>query len=114
MLSRYMKLAVAAFGKPAIRLLGDASPYRPWLNVPEGLTLATSKGIDASYHVGNLLYSAAAQMDESHFTHKSRSPVVRGLRKLMLPLRRAVFLRTGEDPSHANRFLSWLFNEMGY
>jgi uncharacterized protein (DUF362 family) len=113
MISRYMKLAVAAFGKPAIRLVGDASPYRPWLNVPDGLTLLTSKGLDANYHVGNLIYSAAAQMDESHFRHKSRSPLVRALRKLTVPLRRAFFLRTGEDPSLANRFLSWLFYKMG-
>ena len=44
MISPYMKLAVEAFGKPEIRLVGDPNPYRPWLNVPVALTLFTNKG----------------------------------------------------------------------
>ncbi len=82
--------------------------------MPVALALFTNGGVDAEYHTGNLLYSAAAQMDETHFRHKSRSPLVRLLRRLTVPLRRAFFLRTGEDPSLANRFFSWLFYEMGF
>jgi len=33
MLSKHMELAVGLFGKPEINLIGDANPYRPWLNV---------------------------------------------------------------------------------
>jgi uncharacterized protein (DUF362 family) len=113
-ISSYMKLAVEAFGKPAIRLIGDPNPYRPWLNVPAALTLFTSKGVDADYHFGNLMYSAAAQMDETHFTHKNRGWRMRLLRWLTVPLRRAFFLRTGENPSLGNRFFSWLFYRLGF
>ena len=43
MISPYMKLAVEAFGKPEIHVDGDPTPYRPWLNVPVGLTLFPHK-----------------------------------------------------------------------
>jgi uncharacterized protein (DUF362 family) len=114
MISPYMKLAVEAFGKPEIRLVGDPSPYRPWLNVPVALTLFTNKGVDANHYFGNLMYSAAAQMDETHFRHKNRALYMRLLRRMTVPLRRAFFLRTGENPSRANRLFSSLFYKMGY
>ena len=113
MISPYMKLAVEAFGKPEIRLVGDANPYRPWLNVPVALTLFTNKGVDANHYFGNLMYSAAAQMDETHFKHKNRALYMRLLRRMTVPLRRAFFLRTGENPSRANRMFSSLFYKMG-
>lgn len=114
MISPYMKLAVQAFGKPEIRLIGDFNPYRPWLNVPVALTLFTNKGVDADYFFGNLMYSAAANMDKDHFQHKDQALYMRLLRKLTLPLRRAFFVRTGENPSPTNRFFSWLFYKMGF
>jgi len=114
MISTYMKLAVEAFGKPEIHLVGDPNPYRPWLNVPVALTLFTNKGVDASHYFGNLMYSAAAQMDETHFRHKNRALYMRLLRKMTVPLRRAFFLRTGENPSLANRMFSSLFYKLGF
>jgi uncharacterized protein (DUF362 family) len=51
MVSKYMELAVEEFGKPAIELVGDASLYRPWLNVPDTLTLLTHGGMDANHFV---------------------------------------------------------------
>ena len=114
MISPYMKLAVEAFGKPEIRLVGDPNPYRPWLNVPVALTLFTNKGVDANHYFGNLMYSAAAQMDETHFKHKNRALYMRLLRRMTVPLRRAFFLRTGENPSRANRLFSSLFYKMGF
>jgi cholesterol oxidase len=113
MISPYLRLAVEASGKPEIRLVGDSSPYRPWLNVPVALTLFTNKGVDADHFFGNLMYAAAAQMDETHFQHKNRSWWMRGLRQLTNPVRRAFFVRTGENPSAANRFFGWLFYRMG-
>jgi hypothetical protein len=114
MISQYMRLAVKAFGKPEIRLVGDGNPYRPWLNVSPALTLFTHKGLDADYHFGNLLYTVSAQMDETHFTHKSRALHIRALRKLTVPLRRTFFVRTNENPSLANRIASWILHRLGY
>ena len=114
MLSKHVELAVGLFGKPEIRLIGDANPYRPWLNVPAALTVAARKGMDADYTFGNLLYSVAAQMDETHFRHTSNEWYIKLLRSLTVPLRRTFFLRTGERPTAANRFFSWLFYHLGY
>ena len=114
MISPYMKLAVEAFGKPEIHLVGDPNPYRPWLNVPVALTLFTNKGMDANHFFGNLMYSAGAQMDETHFRHKNRALYMRLLRRATVPLRRAFFLRTGENPSRANRLFSSLFYKLGF
>lgn len=114
MLSKHMELAVSLFGKPEIDLIGDANPYRPWLNVPAVLTAAAREGMDAEYNFGNLLYSVAAQMDETHFRHTSDEWYVKLLRQATVPLRRTFFLRTGEEPTTANRFFSWLFYHLGY
>jgi hypothetical protein len=114
MISKYMRLAVETFGKPEIRLVGDASLYRPWLNVPVALTLFTNRGLDVNYHFGNLFYTASAQMDESHFTHKSKAWHIRFLRALTVPLRRTFFVRTGENPSLSNRIASWVLHRLGY
>jgi uncharacterized protein (DUF362 family) len=114
MISQYMRLAVQAFGKPEIRLIGDGSQYHPWLNVPITLTLFTHKGLDANYYFGNLFYTAAAQMDESHFRHKSRALHIRLLRTLTVPLRRMFFVRTNENPSLGNRIVSWVLYKLGY
>lgn len=114
MISPYMRLAVQAFGKPRIRLVGDDSMYRPWLNVPVGLTLLTHKGVDANHHFGNLIYTVCAQMDEGHFTHKSTAAHVKLLRKFTLPLRRTVFKRSHERPTMCNRLASWVLYKLGY
>jgi uncharacterized protein (DUF362 family) len=113
LISPYMKLAVNAFGKPEIKLIGDASPYQPWLNVPVALTLFTHKGLDSSYFVGNLFYTATAQMDSKEFRHKSRALHVRFLRWLTLPVRRTFFVWTGEKPSWANQKVNELFYWLG-
>lgn len=114
MLSKYMRLAVEAFGKPEINLVGDGSPYRPWLNVPAAFPLFASKAMDSNYYFGNVLYAAAAQMDETHFTHKDRSLWMRALRRWTVPLRRTFFVRTGEEPSWSNRLVCWLFYQLGF
>ncbi len=115
MISSYMRRAVRRFGKPRIELAegSDASPYRPWLNVPVALALFTTKGLDANYYFGNLFYSSGAQMDEAAFPYKDRRPHMLVLRRLTLPLRRALFVRTGERPSVLNRLASWLFYRLG-
>jgi len=114
MISQYMRLAVKAFGKPEIRLVGDAGTYRPWLNVPVALTLFTHKGLDANHFFGNLFYTACAQMDKTHFTHKNKALHIRLLRRLTVPMRRTFFVRTGEKPTWANRLASALFYRLGF
>lgn len=114
MISKYMKLAVEAFGKPKIQLIGDASIYRPWLNVPVALTFLAHKVMDANYYIGNMLYSATTQMDETHFKYKSKSIIMWLLRKLTKPIRNMLFVRTLENPSLGNRFLCWLFSKLGH
>ncbi len=74
MISPYMRLAVQAFGKPQIELVGDASMYRPWLNVPVGLTLFTHKGLDANYHFGNLIYTVCADGRETLYPQEHGPP----------------------------------------
>jgi uncharacterized protein (DUF362 family) len=114
MISPHMKYAVERFGKPRIDFVGDPTPYRPWLNVPVTLALFTNKGVDADWYFGNLMYAAAAQMDETYFHYKVRKWYMPLLRPLTLPLRRTFFVRTGENPTAANRFFSWLFYKMGF
>jgi uncharacterized protein (DUF362 family) len=114
MISQYMRLAVKAFGKPEIQLIGDASMYRPWLNVPVVLTLFTHKGLDASYYFGNIFYSGCAQMDDGHFRHKSKAIHIKFLRKLTVPLRRTFFKRNNEKPTWYNRLASHVLYKLGF
>lgn len=115
LISSYMRLAVERFGKPEIELVegSDTNPYRPWLNVPVALALFTTKGLDANYHFGNLFYASGAQMDDSYFPYKGRAAYLFFLRRLTLPLRRAVFLRNGEKPSLLYRLANRLFYRLG-
>ncbi|MCL6622786.1 MAG: DUF362 domain-containing protein [Syntrophobacterales bacterium] len=112
-ISRYMELAVQAFGKPEIRLVGDPNLYRPWLNVPAVMTILTHFGLDANDYFGNLLYMAGAYMDESHFTHKSRSAFMQAARRALRPLQHALFLQAGGERTLANRLLSRFFTWLG-
>lgn len=112
-ISRYMSLAVERFGKPAITLIGDAAVYRPWLNVEARLTWFTHEAVDGSYYFGNLFYMACANMDPA-FPLREMPASIRALRKLTSPLRRAVFVQVGEDPTPLNRFLNRLFYKLGF
>jgi uncharacterized protein (DUF362 family) len=112
-ISRYMELAVKVFGKPAINLVGDRNPYRPWLNVPVVMSLITHYGIDANDYFGNLLYMAGAYMDESHFTHKSKSAFMQAARAALKPLQTAIFLQAGGERTLANKLLSKYLTWLG-
>ncbi|MDQ7782932.1 MAG: DUF362 domain-containing protein [Desulfomonilaceae bacterium] len=111
-ISKYMELAVKAFGKPEIHLKGDPNPYRPWLNVPVVLSMFTHYGLDADDYFGNLLYMTGAYMDETQFTHKSRDTFIAAARKAIKPLQQVIFLQAGGEQTLANklvnRFFTWL------
>ena len=110
----YYTLTVRVFSKPQIKLIGNGSMYRPWLNVPVALTLFTHKGLDANYHFGNLLYNSCAQMDKNHFELKRHAIYIKLLRWLSLPVCRAFFRFTNEKPMWYNRMVSRAHNWLGY
>lgn len=112
-ISRYMELAVKAFGKPDITLIGDPNPYRPWLNVPAVLTLFTHYGLDANDYFGNLLYMAGAYMDETQFPHKSKSAFMKAARRAIKPLQKAIFLQAGGEQTEVTRLVSKFFTWLG-
>jgi hypothetical protein len=103
---------VRAFGKPRIILIGDASLYQPWLNVPMSMSLLTNFGLDANHYFGNLVYMSAAYMDETQFKVKTRSAFIRAVRAALRPIQEAVFVLPGGERSRANRavgkLLTWL------
>jgi uncharacterized protein (DUF362 family) len=113
MLGSHMKLAVRAFGKPRIELVGDGSIYQPWSNVPMGLSLLATFGLDANHYFGNLLYMSVAYMDEQAFPIKSRSRLLHAVRQVTRPLSEAVFLQSGGQRTRANRALSRLVTWLG-
>ncbi|HEY5961993.1 MAG TPA: DUF362 domain-containing protein, partial [Polyangiaceae bacterium] len=113
MVSPYMRLAVAAFGKPRIELVGDGDLYRPWLNVPRALPLLAHGVVDANYHFGHLLYLASAHMDAAQFPLKPHSDLVTLARAAMEPVREAAFLQAGGHRSWSNRALCKLEEWLG-
>ncbi|HEX7597050.1 MAG TPA: hypothetical protein VF518_02485, partial [Polyangia bacterium] len=113
MVSPYMKYAVAEFGKPRIDLIGDASLYRPWVNVPYFITLLAHLGIDANYHFGNLFYMSASYMDRVQFQLKPHSALVDLTRAALEPVRETAFLQAGGRRTWANRALSKVLRWLG-
>ena len=112
-ISKYMRLAVQAVGKPKIRFTGDSGRYRPWLNVPMILTLFAHYGLDANHYFGNLIYMASAYMDESHFKVKDRSVFITLARAAMDPIKKAVFVMPEGERTAANRLVSRFFTWLG-
>jgi uncharacterized protein (DUF362 family) len=112
-ISKYMRLAVKAFGKPEIALIGDRTIYRPWLNVPTALTFFTNYGLDANNYIGKLLYRTGAYMDENQFHHNSKSAVMKTVRKVISPLQKAIFLQAEGKRTRANELVSKYFTWLG-
>lgn len=56
MVSRYMQLAVQAFGRPRVELVGDASAYPGWRNVPRPL-LEFWDNAEESYSFTSTMFS---------------------------------------------------------
>jgi hypothetical protein len=82
LVSRYMQLAVQAFGRPEVQVIGDASPYRPWENVHKELTDVVDT-VEETYGFFNVLFA----IPSSPFVDKifTRKPQTR-LMKLLRPL----------------------------
>jgi uncharacterized protein (DUF362 family) len=56
MVSRYMQLAVQAFGRPRVELMGDGAPYVNWRNVPRPL-IELWDNAEESYSFTNTMFS---------------------------------------------------------
>jgi hypothetical protein len=104
--SDYMKEAVAAFGKPRIRLLGDRSIYPDWVNVGDVLPWGALNVIDRSYYFGNLFYSVMSYM-EPFFEYKEESLARRFGKILAGPLQAQFFqmVETGQFDAKLNKTL---------
>lgn len=113
MISKHVKYAVEAFGKPRIIFKGDPNPYRPWLNVPPVVLYLSLYGVDANYHFGNMLYLVNAYMDSSHFHYKPDSEWIKAMHDMLKPLQETLFLQSGGDRSIVNRVLGKLQRKMG-
>lgn len=57
MQSRYMQLAVQAFGRPEPTAEGDTSPYAPWVNVPKPV-IDFWDSAEESYTFTNVMFAA--------------------------------------------------------
>jgi uncharacterized protein (DUF362 family) len=111
MVSDHVKQAVAEFGKPWIKLLGDRSIYPNWVNVWDVFPPFLFKGMDKHYYFGNLFYSVFSYMDPK-FQYKDPSLARRFLRLLTDPITDLFFQKTKEgkfDPD-LNRKLYELFH----
>jgi uncharacterized protein (DUF362 family) len=91
MVSEYMSLAVEAFGKPEINLIGDRTLYPDWVNVSEVVSDASFK-LDRDYYFGNFFFSVFSTMDP-YFAYKNKSKVRRIVRALNDPIRSLFFER---------------------
>ncbi|MBI3398325.1 MAG: DUF362 domain-containing protein [Deltaproteobacteria bacterium] len=85
MASRYMKLAVAAFGMPEINWIGDRTEYTSWRNVKSEL-VETVDRIEELYSFSNTLFMAINDMDP-YFIPKRRTLFIKLLRRLFKPIR---------------------------
>ncbi len=96
-LSTYMQLAVRAFGKPEITLIGDHSLYEDWQNVPLFLPGTTTLLMDRNYSWGLVIYAAFSMMDP-FFSFKMEGKGLELIRLFSLPVRKALLeaVRMGE------------------
>ncbi len=96
-LSTYMQLAVKAFGKPEITLIGDHSLYADWQNLPVFMPKATTALMDRNYSWGLILYASFSMMDP-FFKFKLEGKGLELIRLFSLPVREALLeaARIGE------------------
>jgi uncharacterized protein (DUF362 family) len=96
-ISEYMQLAIKAFGKPEIRLIGDHSLYPDWQNLPVFMPKATTALMDRNYSWGLIIYAAFSQMDP-FFAFKLEGEGLELIRLFSLPMREALLegARIGE------------------
>jgi uncharacterized protein (DUF362 family) len=91
MVSRYMQLAVQAFGRPNVDLRGDASPYPDWTNVPKPL-IEFWDHAEESYGFSNTVFSIMnREFMSDAFPPKPMTFLHRAVARLLSPLGGIVF-----------------------
>jgi hypothetical protein len=112
MVSDYMKLAVEAFGKPQIKMIGDRTIYPDWVNVTDAITLVAFGVLDRNYYFGNLFYSVFGYM-EDFFQYKDPSVGRRFARLLADPVKSLFFQKVerGDLDAESIRKLYDLFTK---
>ena len=82
LVSRYMQLAVQAFGRPGIQIIGDASCYQPWENVHKELTDVVDT-VEETYGFFNVLFAiSSSPFVDKIFTLKPQTRLMKLLRPL--------------------------------
>jgi uncharacterized protein (DUF362 family) len=114
MISDYTKLAVEAFGKPQIKLVGDRTLYPNWVNVTDVIPLVTFGVLDRNYLFGNFFYSVFTYMDP-FFQYKDPGFGREFTRKLLDPLKTLFFQKVekGEIDAELNERLFRFFSDQG-
>jgi uncharacterized protein (DUF362 family) len=112
MVSDYMKLAVGAFGKPQIKMIGDRTIYPDWVNVTDAIPLVAFGVLDRNYYFGNLFYSVFGYM-EDFFQYKDPSVGRRFARLLADPVKSLFFQKVerGDLDAESIRKLYDLFTK---
>jgi uncharacterized protein (DUF362 family) len=90
MVSRYMQLAVQAFGRPQPHIDGDATPYSPWRNVPEEL-MTYFDAMEELYGFTNLAFHLMNDMD-AEFPRRPHGTLYLLARAVLEPLRRLIYV----------------------
>ncbi len=86
MVSRYMQVAVQAFGKPKIALEGDGAKYDPWCNVPKEL-IDFWDAAEESYGFTNSVFSVLNHDYMSPaFRRKPMTRLIGALSRVFSPL----------------------------
>jgi hypothetical protein len=112
MVSDYMKLAVEAFGKPRIEMIGDRTIYPNWVNVTDVVPMTAFGTLDKNYYFGNLFYSVFAYM-EDFFQYKDPGMGKKFARLLADPVKSLFFqkIEKGEIDQDLNKKLYDSFTE---
>jgi hypothetical protein len=101
MVSDYMKMAVGAFGKPQIKMIGDRTIYPDWVNVTDVIPLLALGVLDRQYYFGNLFYAVFAYM-EDFFQYKEPSIGRRIMRLLADPMKSLFFQKIAQGELDGN------------
>ncbi len=103
MASRYMQLAVQAFGAPAPIRDGDAAPYADWVNVPDALMTGVD-AVEELYGFTNTFFALMDRMD-AVFPRRRHRLGWRIVRALLERLRQRVMVVPLDDVGKPDRRL---------
>ena len=86
---RYLPLAMQAFGRPEVRLVGDTSTYPDWHNV-SAVFIRSLDLIEEAYAFSNWSFSVLTAMDP-FFKFKKKAWATLAVRRMLAPLKRLLY-----------------------